>query len=106
MSFNLTNKDPRSSVLSAAKGGSSRRRDVPLKGSPIKPVNNSKALVLITPLNSRFPLYSESFKSTPYSVFNTFTLRGGSSVSSLILGDSSRGNRFADFKLPKREPET
>lgn len=106
MSFNLTNKDPGSSVLSAAKSGSSRRRDMPLKGSPAKPVNNSKAPVLITPPNSRFPLYSKSSKLTPYFVFNTFTLRGGSSVSSLTLGDSSRGNRFADFELPKREPET
>lgn len=106
VSFHLTNKDPGSSVPSAAKGGSSRRRDVPLKGSPAKPANNSKAPVPMTPPNSRLPLYSESSESTPHSVSDTFTPRGGSSVSSLAMGDSSRGNRFADFELPKREPET
>ncbi|KHO10727.1 hypothetical protein MAA_11685 [Metarhizium robertsii ARSEF 23] len=106
VSFNSTNKDPGSSTPSAAKGGSSRRRDVPLKGSPATPTNKSKAPVPMTPPSSRLPFYSESSESTPHSVSDTFTPRGGSSVSSLAMGDSSRGNRFADFELPKSEPET
>ena len=107
VSFNSTNKDPGSSAPSAAKGGSSRRRrDVPLKGSSATPTNKSKVPVPMTPPNSRLPLYSESSESTPHTVSDTYDPTGGSSISSLAIGGSNRGDRFADFELLKSEPKT
>lgn len=106
VSFNSTNKDTVNCAPSATKGGSMRRRDVPLKQSPTKQANKSKAPAPMTPPNSRLPLYSGSSSSTPYTVPDIFTPGGASSISSLTVGDSNRGNRIVDFDVLKNESET
>jgi len=105
VSFNSTNKDPVNKTSSPAKGGSSRRRDVPLKISPGKQANTSKAPAPMTPPNSRLPLHSGSSASTPHTVSDTFTPRRASSISSLAMGDGSRENIIVDFKVLNSEPE-
>ncbi len=105
VSFNSTNKDPVNSAGSAAKGGSSRRRDVPLKTTPGKQASKSKGPTPRTPPNSRPPLYSGSSASTSHIVSDTFTPRAASSISSLTIGDGSAGDRIVDFGVCISDPE-
>ncbi|KID81268.1 hypothetical protein MGU_11350 [Metarhizium guizhouense ARSEF 977] len=105
VSFNWASKDPVNKTGSPAKGGSSRRRNVPLKISPGKQANISVAPAPMTPPNSRLLLHSGSSASTPHTVSDTFTPRRASSTSSIATGDVSRENRMIDFKVLSSEPE-
>lgn len=105
VSFNSTNKDPVNSAGSAAKGGSSRRRDVPLKITPGKQANKGKGPAPKTPPNSRPPLYSGSSASTSHTVSDVFTPRGTSSSSSILMGDGGGGDGIVDFEVFMNDPD-
>ncbi|KAF5127311.1 hypothetical protein E5D57_008241 [Metarhizium anisopliae] len=104
VSFNSTNKDPANSVGSPAKGGSSRRRDVPLKISPAKQTNMRRLPAPMTPPNSRLPLHSGSSASTPHTVSDTFTPGRASTTPSLAMDDGSRGGLIVDFEVLESGP--
>jgi hypothetical protein len=105
VSFNSTNKDPVNGASSAARGGSSHRRDVPLKTTPGKQANKDKGPAPKTPPNPRPPLYRGSSVSTSHTVSDTFTPGGVSSSSSIIMCDGSGGIEIADSEVFMNEPD-